>query len=80
MILQERLLVNAGHIDLPQLIVQFTGEGQAFNNKNWQGWRGAINQYRENMTTDSNGGVLSTDNGRLNQIMKKVPEKPFTFM
>ena len=27
--------------------------------------------------TDSNGGVLSTDNGRLNQIMKKSPGEAF---
>ena len=26
------------------------------------------------------GGVTSIDNDRLNQIMKKVPEKPFNFM
>ena len=32
---------------LPQLILQFPGKGEAFGNKNWQGWRGGFKQYQQ---------------------------------
>ena len=34
---------------MPQLILQFPGDGKAFGGKNWQGWRGASRQYRQNI-------------------------------